>query len=774
MARGPQVIAQPGGSVTVAYSATTASIQTAINANPGATTFWIEAGVRAQTVALVPKTGNTFVFEYGAILDGSGWSTSDGTQGAFRAHNENIDTVTIRNAEIRYMPHRGVHAYKDFSNNWTVEDCLIHHCKYGFHMPHGGILQRSVLHHCIGNELSTAENRGGAYLAYLSDGILIDDNEISYCGSEQKIVSSAGSTVSNNYYHHNYNDIWFDSDNESTTINDNTCEDTNGAAIWYEVSQTAAIYNNIIRRADQAIFLSTSKDNEVYNNTLEDCWRGLQVFLDTAAVGTGVIVADAANNNIHDNTVTVGTRAGSIASQFSSTAATATTLAPYMTTNTKNNLWIDNTYNVPTTDNGWWYWGATRKTFAEWQAIPQDSVGLTFPAGTPGTGGGTITTGGDVSVNDLVFSGYADSDAVFVSPSGTIRDQGITTRIGYNSGGDLTIGCSGIATLDDGRYCFSGTFFDVAPDYPGTYVQDSQWAVPPTSGNDKFNWRIVSNHVDKFYGIYNKTPVAFPNFIVAIQSIDPADGHQITNWEIGTFPSGNFEFGVSADESVAYFVNSGNVSKIVLSTLTISTFITGFTGLLRVLRNGNILLAGNTSIRIYSSAGALLYTHAVPNAASEATRQISEGLDDSSFFLMTVTTLHDPTTHYGNSVYEIGMTSGAVLNSFECPLMAPTGGPGITWVSGGPFDGLPVFEWDGPFTVVRAAIGDPPPLPPPPGIPPVPVLINSVPCCDAGNVPAPNPGPVPPTVVFIPTLQCTGGGGIPLAPLLTDSENWDT
>ena len=51
------------------------NIQTVVNAYPGATTFCIRAGVHSITSPVTPKTGNTFVGEYGAILDGTGWTT---------------------------------------------------------------------------------------------------------------------------------------------------------------------------------------------------------------------------------------------------------------------------------------------------------------------------------------------------------------------------------------------------------------------------------------------------------------------------------------------------------------------------------------------------------------------------------------------------------------------------------------------------------------------------------------------------------------------------
>src|SRR5262245_3158810 len=109
---GPQAsITCPAGAVNIVPGQ---SIQRLVDIYPAETTFCLRAGVHRLTSSIRPKTGNTFVGEYGAILDGTGWSTADGTQAAFRAHNEDIDSVTIRNLVIQRMPQYGIAAYKDF------------------------------------------------------------------------------------------------------------------------------------------------------------------------------------------------------------------------------------------------------------------------------------------------------------------------------------------------------------------------------------------------------------------------------------------------------------------------------------------------------------------------------------------------------------------------------------------------------------------------------------------------------------------------------------
>src|SRR5688572_19783181 len=77
---GPQAtITCPAGAVDIWPGQ---SIQRAVNSYPGSTTFCLRAGVHSLTSSTRPKTGNTFVGEYGAILDGTGWTTADDTQAA--------------------------------------------------------------------------------------------------------------------------------------------------------------------------------------------------------------------------------------------------------------------------------------------------------------------------------------------------------------------------------------------------------------------------------------------------------------------------------------------------------------------------------------------------------------------------------------------------------------------------------------------------------------------------------------------------------------------
>ena len=70
---GPRPDTCPAGAIHISPGT---SIQTVLNAHPGNTAFCLKSGVHSITSAITPKTGNIFVGEYGAILDGTGWTTT--------------------------------------------------------------------------------------------------------------------------------------------------------------------------------------------------------------------------------------------------------------------------------------------------------------------------------------------------------------------------------------------------------------------------------------------------------------------------------------------------------------------------------------------------------------------------------------------------------------------------------------------------------------------------------------------------------------------------
>jgi parallel beta-helix repeat protein len=353
-------------------------IQRAVDAYPGGTAFCLKAGVYAITGAITPKTGDVFVGEYGAILDGTRWTTADPTQAAFRAHNQDIDDVTIRNLVIQHMPQRGIHAFPWMSDRWIVEYIEISGGQVGIQLGNWSVLRHSWIHDNVGNPASPIPaERGGGYSVYQATDVLFEHNDISFNGPEQKVSLSTNVTFRDNFVHHNrWDGIWYDGDNVGSLIEGNRVEDNPGSGIFYEISGRGIIRNNVVwRSGEHGVFISTSKDVEIENNSLDDNFRGIQYFVDCGTVGGGAIGWDLTNNIARNNLVGVDAAAGSYASGLShSSNCTPAQVAAYEN-GSKRLQFADNRYAVQSTIGSYWLWGGNLKPFSDWQRLGLDRQG---------------------------------------------------------------------------------------------------------------------------------------------------------------------------------------------------------------------------------------------------------------------------------------------------------------------------------------------------------------------------------------------------------------
>jgi len=374
-AYGPQrTITCPSGAVNIVPGQ---SIQSSVNVYPGTTTFCLRAGVHYVTSSVTPKTGNTFVGEYGAILDGSNWSTTDTTQAAFRAHNENIDYVTIRNLVIRKMPQKGIHTFYWLSpDHWTVENNEITGSHTGIQFADQSMIRNNYIHHNYGNPSgATPAERGGGYVGYYASNTILENNEIAYNGKEQKSMESTNVTFRNNFVHHNQGDgIWYDGGNPGALVEGNRVEDNAGNGIFYEASAGSIIRNNTIRRSgDTGVFVSTSQNAEIYGNALENNFRAITYFVNCGAMVGRTI--DLQNNWAHDNIIRVGAESGVFATGISYTAdCTPAQVATYHS-GAKNLRFSHNTYYVPDVGGWYWLWNGMKQWFP-WQSLSQDVDGV--------------------------------------------------------------------------------------------------------------------------------------------------------------------------------------------------------------------------------------------------------------------------------------------------------------------------------------------------------------------------------------------------------------
>lgn len=368
--------------------------------------FWIRKGIHLMTAHITPRTGDIYVGEFGAVLDGKNWSSVDDTEGAFRGHNQDIDNVTIRNLVIRNFPQYGIQNYFNDNDGWVIEFCEVCGCKNGINISQGFTVQHNFIHHNIGDPGGAAADRGGGYVGDKCGNSLIYHNEISWNGMEQKIAGFGGGSENvifrKNWVHDNQADgIWYDTvPSPNALIEDNVCENNGRNSISIEGCPTGPtiIRNNIVRRSGAAgIIVTNSEGCEVQNNQVLDSNRGLSLFVNHASPGEPVT-----NNFFRSNRVKapadVVPNIWSIVNvklvDCSSVSAGAGDDAPYET-NANDNAFIGNQYTVPSNTGGNWFWWFLDadphyqdKTFAQWQLIARDG-GTQDDSGS----GGSITVG---------------------------------------------------------------------------------------------------------------------------------------------------------------------------------------------------------------------------------------------------------------------------------------------------------------------------------------------------------------------------------------------
>jgi parallel beta-helix repeat protein len=345
------------------------SIQLIVNANAAGTAFCLRAGSPHQiTASITPKSGDSFTGEYGAILDGTGWSTTDVTAGAFRASDQDIDNVTIRNLVIKNMPKQAIYASYHKSDGWTIDFNELTLNQTAVSAPNNSQVKNNYIHH----------NSADGYSAFQSSNILFEANEIAYNGS-QKVIAAKNVTFRNNFVHHNTDDgIWYDGDSSGGLVEGNVVEDNGREGIFTEISAGIVIRNNASRRnAANGIFISTSKNIQVYNNIVENNLAGIQYFLNCAAVGGGSIGWDLADNTVHDNQIKVAPDSvfANLLNYSGGTCTSSAQVAPYLN-GMKNLTFANNTYLVPSLTTKWFVWGfAQLKSWSEWQALGNDTTG---------------------------------------------------------------------------------------------------------------------------------------------------------------------------------------------------------------------------------------------------------------------------------------------------------------------------------------------------------------------------------------------------------------
>jgi len=345
------------------------SIQARVDAFPSGTTFIIKAG-RHVRQSVIPKDGDKFIGESGAVLDGEGT--------AIRAFTGSANDVVIKGLVIeRYAPgSQRAAVYGGASVNWLVEE---NEFRYndggGLHIGRKMRVLRNNFHH---NAQTGVSGHG--------DSVLVEGNEIAFNNNERaydfnweaggaKLVRTRWLTLRNNEVHDNVGPgLWIDIDCWSTLIEGNRVQKNEAEGIFVEISYNTVVRNNTLIEngvgrnwvLGGGILVNSSPDTEVYGNTVAGNLNGIVGVDGNRGSGEyGPYVLQ--NLHVHDNTVNVSARGvtgigiygGSTADVFSSA---------------RNNRFVQNTYFLGANARPFaWIDGAI--TDAEWRSLGMDTAG---------------------------------------------------------------------------------------------------------------------------------------------------------------------------------------------------------------------------------------------------------------------------------------------------------------------------------------------------------------------------------------------------------------
>jgi hypothetical protein len=253
---------------------------------------------------------------------------------------------------------------------WTIEDNEVR-WNHADGIRGGKIIRRNKIHH-------------NGRIGVVSGGVVdFSYNEVAYNNTNGfnpyneaggvKFVLTNGLHINNNWAHHNAGPgLWTDIGNINTLYEYNTVEDNDLAGIYHEISFSAVIRYNTVRRNGAAqpnpgwvngagIQVDASSDVEVYGNTVTDNFQGI-TGLDANRDPSRKYILK--NLYVHDNTVTMKAgRTGIIQSVGTTNAFTS-----------QNNRFVNNHYTLGPNPR-YFMWMDQDRTESEWRGYGQDVAG---------------------------------------------------------------------------------------------------------------------------------------------------------------------------------------------------------------------------------------------------------------------------------------------------------------------------------------------------------------------------------------------------------------
>jgi hypothetical protein len=306
------------------------------------------------------------------------------------------DDPTGRRVETTVTPY----AFGGTATNVTINGLIIE--KFANQAQRGAIAGDSTTHWTVaGNEVrfnhgvgirighsmqvigNVVHRNGELGIGGVGDNVLVENNEIAYNNvagfhpdweaGGTKFVRTNQLVVRNNWVHHNYGPgLWTDIDNRNTLYELNRSEDNERMGIIHEISYSATIRNNTLKRNGfghsvwlwgAGILVAASPDVEIYGNTLEGNADGIAAVQQRR--GSGAFGPyEVWNLWVHDNTIISSTGHTGIVQDVGDRS--------YFST--RNNRFDRNVYRLGSAAHHF-NWLDGNRTDQEWQGYGNDVTG---------------------------------------------------------------------------------------------------------------------------------------------------------------------------------------------------------------------------------------------------------------------------------------------------------------------------------------------------------------------------------------------------------------
>ncbi len=370
------------------------SIQALVNANPIGTTFIIKAGTHIRQ-SVIPKSGDRFIGEPGAVLDGQGVAPYAFAKGA----PPYPSNVTIQSLKITgYAPpvqsgtiDAGGYSPSEGTTGWVIDNNEVsYNGEYGIRIGNSTQITNNKVHH--NKRLNLAGSGNGTTIASneIAFGNHLSAFNSNFEAGGTKFALTDGLALRNNYVHDNVGvGIHMDENNINTIIESNRIDRNGSEGIAIEISYKTTIFNNTVTNNGWAdprnrytfiwnagIGIHASPNVEVYGNTVSGNYAGVVAIdqnrsTDFAKYGPHV----TSNLYVHNNIITQTNLPRNV-NELSVAAGAASDIAGNTAMFTgRNNRFTGNTYYLAR--NPWPFaWMFSPRTEAQWKAYGQDLTGV--------------------------------------------------------------------------------------------------------------------------------------------------------------------------------------------------------------------------------------------------------------------------------------------------------------------------------------------------------------------------------------------------------------